>query len=216
MSRPTCSSTFFLAFLLLLLAAPGATHAQTATQSTTVAPRASSTDGLFLHVRAGGHGIAFENAGDDTGATLGLRAGYGFSDRVTLYVGLEGADLDGGSRLPGLETEETSGLVYAELGGRFHFRPGHRLVPYADAAIAVIGAGSEARAYGGDVGYGGAGFSVGGGALYFLSPTLALEGGASFTPGRLMESDLGGVNENIGVGVAGVRMHVGLTFYPFR
>ena len=61
-------------------------------------------------------------------------------------------------------------------------------------------------------------FSDGGsvGTLYFISPTVALEGGASFTPGRLMESDLGGVSENIGVGVAGVRMHVGLTFYPFR
>jgi hypothetical protein len=182
MLRPARYSTLFHAFLLLL-AVPVVTHAQTATRSTTVAPGASSTDGLFLHVRAGGHGIAFE---------------------------------DGGSRLPGLETDETSGLVYAELGGRFHFRPGHRLVPYADAAIAVIGAGSEARTYGGDVGYGGAGLSVGGGALYFLSPTVALEGGASFTPGSLMESDLGGVNEDIDIGVAGVRMHVGLTFYPFR
>lgn len=196
-----------LALILLLAAVPLSARAQSA---------ASNTDGLFLHVRAGGHGVAFEDAGDDTGATLGLRAGYGVSDRVTLYFGLEGADLDGGSRLPGLDTDETSGLVYAELGGRFHFRPGHRLVPYADVAVAVIGAGSEARAYGGDVGYGGAGLSLGGGALYFLSPTVALEGGASFTPGSLMERDLGGADEDIGVGVAGVRMHVGLTFYPFR
>lgn len=195
-----------LALLLVLAAVPLCVQAQTA----------SSTDGLFLHVRAGGHGVAFEDAGDDTGATLGLRAGYGVSDRFTLYLGLEGADLDGGSRLPGLDTDETSGLVYAELGGRFHFRPGHRLVPYADAAIAVIGAGSEARAYDGDVGYGGAGLSLGGGALYFLSPTVAIEGGASFTPGSLMERDLGGADEDIGVGVAGVRIHVGLTFYPFR
>jgi len=108
MLRPTRYPTLFLALLLLLLAAPVTTHAQRGTRSTTVAPRASSTDGLFLHARADGHGIAFEDAGDDTGATLGLRAGYGVSDRVTLYLGLEGADLDGGSRLPGLETDETS------------------------------------------------------------------------------------------------------------
>lgn len=196
-----------LALVLILTAVPLSAYAQTA---------ASSTDGLFLHVRAGGHGVAFEDAGEDTGATLGLRAGYGVSDRLTLYLGLEGGGLDGSSRLPGLDTDETSGLVYAELGGRFHFRPGHRLVPFADAAVTVIGAGSEARAYDGDVGYGGAGFSLGGGALYFLSPTVALEGGASFTPGSLLERDLGGADEDIGVGVAGIRMHVGLTLYPFR
>jgi hypothetical protein len=193
-------------FVLLLAAAP-ALHAQGAR---------SHTDGLFLHARTGGHGIAFEDAGDDTGASIGLRAGYGFSDRFTLYVGLEGGGLDGQSRLQGLDTDQTSGVAYVELGGRYHFRPGHRFVPYADAALTLIGVGSENDAYDGDVGYGGAGLSVGGGALYFVTPSIAVEGGVSFTPGSLMERELGGASEDVSVGVAGVRMHVGLTLYPFR
>ncbi|MEM8556231.1 MAG: outer membrane beta-barrel protein [Bacteroidota bacterium] len=197
--------------LVLLLIAPASAFAQF---DAPARPAYSNTDGLFLHLRSGGHGIAFNDAGDDSGGSIGLRVGYGLSRRVTLYLGFEGGSLGGESRLPGMEAIDDSGLAYLELGGRYHFRPGHRFVPYADAALFVMGAGADLP--GDDVTYAGAGLSAGAGALYFVTPRVALEGGATFSGGRLFERELDGRDDDIEIGMAGVRMHVGVTFYPFR
>ncbi|GAB5535930.1 MAG: hypothetical protein Rubg2KO_21790 [Rubricoccaceae bacterium] len=196
--------------LFLLIAILGATASPTDAQ----AQARSSTDGLFLHARAGGHGVAFEDAGDDTGGSIGLRLGYGLSDHLTLFVGAEGGSLDGGSRLQGLDGQDDSGVVYLEAGGRLHILPRQRLVPYVDAAFAVVGAGADRD--GGDVAYAGLGGSLGLGALYFVSPTIALEGGATFTPGVYRDREIGDVETDVDIGVAGVRMHVGFSVYPFR
>ena len=204
--------------ILLLLIAPTAAYAQMVDDPAPIVRDASSTDGLFLHARLGGHGIAYENAGDAEGGGLGLRAGYGFSDRFTLYLGIEGAGVKGGRGFEGLEANDDYGLVYLELGSRFHFRRGRQLVPYADLAVSVIGVGYEGTgSYAqDDITYGGAGLSLGGGVLYFLSETIALDGGLSFTPGSLMEVDIDGRTEDVDIALTGARLHVGITLYPFR
>lgn len=215
--QPTHGPMHRVALLLLLLAAPAAAYAQAPPPS--AALPASHTDGLFLHARTGGHGIAYEDGIDDAdGGGLGLRVGYGFNDRFTLYLGVEGAGLTGSRGFDGLGSDEEYGIAYVELGSRFHFRPGRKLVPYADAAISVIGLGYDGTGGydGNDVTYGGAGVSLGGGVLYFLSPTLALDGGLAFTPGSLLEQHVGGQTEDVDIKLTGARIHVGLTFYPFR
>jgi hypothetical protein len=52
--------------------------------------------------------------------------------------------------------------------------------------------------------------------LYFVSPTFALEGGLAFTPGSLMEQDIEGRGQDVDIALAGVRLHIGATLYPFR
>lgn len=104
--------------------------------------------------------MAFDGPGDAEGGGLGLRAGYGVSDRFTLYLGVEGAGLDGGRGFEGLGDDEEYSVLYIELGSRFHFRPGQQLEPYADVAFAVVGLGYDgAGSYAGnDVTYGGAAY----------------------------------------------------------
>jgi len=97
--------------LLLLLVAPVAVHAQSGS------PVATHTDGFFFHARFGGLGIALEDADDD--GSLGLRAGYGFSDRFTLCAGLDIAEPSSTFEGPG--DGEGYGLIYLKLmGARLH------------------------------------------------------------------------------------------------
>jgi hypothetical protein len=69
---------------------------------------------------------------------------------------------------------------------------------------------------GNDVTYGGAGVSLGAGLLYFLSPTFALDTGLAFTPGSLMEREVGRTSEDVDIALTSARIHVGLSVYPFR
>jgi hypothetical protein len=203
---------------LATLAAPSVAFAQTDAAPPSATESAYGTSGLFLHARTSGHGMGFDGPDDAEGVGLGLRAGYGISDRFTLYLGVEGAGLDGGSGFEGLGTDEKSGVLYIELGSRLHFRSDQRLKPYADVALAVVGLGYDgAESYAGtDVTYGGAGVSLGAGLLYFLSPRFALDTGLAFTPGSLMEREVGRTREEVDIALTSARIHVGLSVYPFR
>jgi hypothetical protein len=203
---------------LAILSAPSVAFAQTEVVPPSATENTYEPSGLFLHARTSGHGMAFDGPGDAEGLGLGLRAGYGVSDRFTLYLGVEGAGLDGGRGLDGLGTDEKYGVLYIELGSRFHFRPGQQLEPYADVALAVVGLGYDGvESYAGtDVTYGGAGVSLGAGLLYFLSPKFALDTGLAFMPGSLMEREAGRNNEDVDIALTSARIHVGLSVYPFR
>ena len=203
---------------LAILAAPSVAFAQTEVVPPSATENTYETSGLFLHARTSGHGMAFDGPGDAEGLGLGLRAGYGVSDRFTLYLGVEGAGLDGGSGFEGLGADEKYGVLYIELGSRLHFRSGHQLKPYADVALAVVGLGYDGvESYAGnDVTYGGAGVSLGAGLLYFLSPKFALDTGLAFMPGSLMEREVGRNNEDVDIALTSARIHVGLSVYPFR
>jgi hypothetical protein len=162
--------------------------------------------------------MAFDGPGDAEGVGLGLRTGYGVSDRFTLYLGVEGAGLDAGGGFEGPGAGEQYGVLYIELGSRFHFRSGQQLKPYADVALAVVGLGYDgAESYAGnDVTYGGAGVSLGAGLLCFLSPKFALDTGLAFTPGGLVEREIGRNREDVDIALTSARIHVGLSVYPFR
>jgi hypothetical protein len=110
---------------LAILAAPSVAFAQTDVVPPSATENTYEATGLFLHARTSGHGMAFDGPGDAEGLGLGLRAGYGVSNRFTLYLGVEGAGLNGGGGFDGLGADEKSGVLYIELGSRFHFRSGH-------------------------------------------------------------------------------------------
>ncbi len=198
----------FIALLLVLAGSPGMVVAQSD----------ANTHGAFLNIRAGGHGVAFENDDDGEGLGSGLRLGYGFNKRFTMYLGMEVAGMKGDMEFEEFAAGDEFSVAFFELGGRYHFRPQERLVPFADASLAIMGViyEKDQTTNGTEVTYGGLGGSFGGGVMYFVTPKLAVEGAASFVPGNLSDRSVGSQDNSVDIGMASVRMTVGVSFYPFR
>ena len=175
----------------------------------------SNTRGFFLHVRGGGYGVGFEDDRDGTGSGIGLRMGWGISERVTLFAGMEGGEIGNGDGFPGLPAGDGYGLLYLDAGARFHFRTDARLVPFLEAGANVLGVWFD-NEQNEEAQYGGLSASLGGGILYFVSPQVGLEGSALFNAGGLMTSEIGGVERDEDIALAGVRLQVGLSVYPNR
>jgi len=89
----------------------------------------------------------------------GIKAGYGFSRLFTLYLGIEGAEMNAGD-FSGDENEEF-GLGFAELGAQFNFRTGK--------PAAVFDPDEDS-----DITFTGGGITLGGGLKYFVSKRLRL------------------------------------------
>ncbi|MEK9499982.1 hypothetical protein WI372_03160 [Gemmatimonadota bacterium DH-20] len=176
-------------------------------------PDPSITRGLHLSLRTGGMGIGFEDDRDATGGGLGLRIGYGFTDRFTAYLGLDGSEMSD-SDFEGVPADEDFGAAVVELGGRFHFRTTERWVPFAEASLSLIGVAFDDDE-GREVGYGGPAGSVGAGLLFFASPTVAIEAGGAFTAGELQHREVNGVDTDVGIATSAVRIHIGVSLYPF-
>lgn len=175
----------------------------------------SNGTGLMLGIRSGAHGIGFEGDRDGTGTAFGLRAGYGFSERFTAFAGVDRLSVSDGDGFEGLPAGDSYHALYVDLGGRFHFRTDERLIPFAEVGASIVGldfdniSGDETR-------YGGAAASLGAGLLWYAAPAVALEGAASLSAGRLMDREVAGVKDDVEISMSGLRVHVGLTFYPFQ
>lgn len=196
-----------LGLILAILAVPAAAAAQTA-------PDPSNTQGLFLNARAGGYGVGYEGDRDGTGTGFGLRVGYGFSERLTAFFGFEGGSISEGDGFEGVPDGDDYGMLFLDLGARLHFRRDARLVPFLEVGGSVVGLWFD-TADDDEAQYGGLGVSLGAGLLYFVSPRLALEGATLFSAGSLMEREIAGVGDDVDIGVAGIRMQVGVSYYPF-
>jgi hypothetical protein len=209
--RPSRGAHRLAGFLLLTtLAAPAAAAAQTDAPG---AGDPSHTRGLFLHLRTGGYGIAFHDDRDGTGTGGGVRIGYGLSERVTLFAGFEGGTISEGDGFEGLPEDDDYGLLHLDVGARVHFRTNQRLVPFLEGGFDVVGVwfdDTQDR----EATYGGASAALGGGLLWFASPRVALETSALFNAGALMEAEIGGVDQDADLGLAGVRLQVGVSYYP--
>ena len=207
------SGSLVLLALTASLSLPSVAAAQGTDPAADLDP--SNTQGFFLHVRGGGYGVGFEDDRDGTGSGFGLRMGYGISERVTLFAGMEGGEIDNGDGFQGLPQGDSYGLLYLDVGARLHFRTDARLVPFVEAGADVVGVwfDDEQRE---EAQYGGLSASLGGGILYFVTPQVGLEGSAPFNAGGLMSSEIGGVSRDEDIALAGVRLHVGLSVYPNR
>ena len=175
----------------------------------------STTQGLFLQLSADGQALGFnEDDFDETddGGGLALRAGYGVSRVVTLYVGVSGAQVDG----------ETNGVINdtydwtaGEIGARLHLLPSARLVPYLDVALRGVAATYDEA----DLEFRGGGAALGGGLAYYVSPSVALDVALRFGGGGFEEVQLGGLSADIDAddfGYGEGRFSVGLTAFPLR
>jgi hypothetical protein len=139
-----------------------------------------------------------------TTAGGGLTVAYGVNEWLT--VALNG---------DGRESEDDRHLSFADLGAQF-FLPGwNRLLPHFD--VALTGGRVEFEAAGGAIDTRGAGLSVGGGVLYFLSRSFALDGTLLRTAGDLDPSADGERVKDVGaIDVSGTRFLIGVRWYPWR
>lgn len=175
----------------------------------------SNTRGLYLNVHASATSITYE-ADDfedfdetDGGGGLGVEVGYGFSPLVSLFVALNGSGMeaDGG---------DTYTLGHGDLGVRFNFRSGERLVPYASLAVTGRQATFEFE-NGGEIELSGGGGTLGGGLAYFVSPRLALDAGLRLTAGTFTDVSVGRLTvSNFDVDAGSGRLVFGLSWFPTR
>ncbi len=193
-----------LALVALALCLPGMAFGQ-----------ASKTKKLFLNATLGAQGLYFDGSGldeNDPGGSISFRAGWGFTELFTLYLSLNGAQMNGGGN-PFVEDDYEWGAL--ELGGRFNFRSGKALVPFADVALRAVAVVREDI----DLEYLGGGITLGGGAAYYLTPSVALEVGLRLGWGGFNEVERGTVMLDIDpddFGYAESRLSFGLVFYPLR
>ncbi len=193
-----------LALLLVSFTLSHAAHGQ-----------ASKTEKLFLNATLGAQGLYFDADGldaSDPGGSISFRAGWGFSELFTLYLSLNGAEMQGDDN-PFIEDDYEWGAL--ELGGRFNFRSGKPFVPFADVALRAVAVVREDI----DLEYLGAGMTIGGGAAYYLTPSVALELGLRLGWGGFNEVDQSTVALDFDTddfGYAESRLSFGLVFYPMR
>ena len=124
--------------------------------------------------------LAIQTLKTGLGGGGGVLVGYAITPRLTAFAGAD--VVKQGSRTPGLVGHFK--LTHLELGARMSFplRGSSRVLPYAMASAGrrslsttvVDLAGNTAR-----IGLSGLTLGVGGGAQYFLSPALALDGGVN-------------------------------------
>jgi hypothetical protein len=182
MNKPT----LLLSSLALLAAAP--LHAQLD------AP--SNTRGFSLDVHL--QGTSFDTDMDDdqdpfTGGGLGVGVAYGFSSGLALFLNTDFGSLESDDVPDGLVDD----ALQLDLGARMNFGGGRRaLVPYLEAALSGIALQGESD-LGGEVQYGGAGVTIGGGVQYFLSRSLSLNAGLRVTNGALTTVEVDGDDEDL-------------------
>jgi hypothetical protein len=163
--------------VLIALAGAGVPAAAEAQEPTTVAPRGTAGFHIGLGLTAITAALSPEEA-RDAGAGAMLRVGYGFGDRVGVYLRGSFAELGaaGGDR-------DDYGMGFWDVGVRVHPVPGWRLQPYVEGGYTDHTVVHDRRIYSR-----GHAFSLGAGAELPWTRRLALDGGISLTHGRISET----------------------------
>ncbi len=177
----------------------------------------STTRGWSLGAHLMGTSLTVEEGDANTGGGLGLRAGYGFNRIVTVFLQVDGSQID----IPvGENIAGQWALAHADVGARFHFANSlRRWVPYLDASIgarsvSVEDAELEGEAAG-KVSFNGSAFTVGTGVSIFFKPSLALDVSLKFSNGTFNEVDVGSVSvQDLDIDASSVRFGVGLMWWP--
>lgn len=190
---------------LMLLAASG-----------TVAAQARAAAGaLRLNAHAGAATFARDGRGGAVGPGAGLSAGYGFSDRITAAVTVDRALMDDG--------EDEFTLQHVDAGLRVHLSGGGTgLVPYVGGGLTWRSVRLEDHEFLGDtfdVRIAGTGPTIGAGVLWFVSGSIALEAGATWTGGRMEQVTVEGLHvsqEDYIMTNASGRVAVGVSWFARR
>lgn len=193
-------------------------HAQHQAPRTLSAPAglmigAHTTAALGTTIRPSGEVTPFETA---PGVGGGVRVGYAFTPRLMAWAGADVVK-------QGEESFGTTGsfaLTHVEAGARYSFPiPRQRFRPYVTASIAHRALGTtavdEVSGEQADLAFTGTSFGAGAGVEYFLSPTMAIDGGVALSTGQLGTFKLDGQRLDLPVeGSTSARLMAGLNWYP--
>lgn len=188
-----------LATVVLLLVVPDGAEAQ--------ARRWSDPTGFHVGLNVNGAALAFEGGGDaETGGGGGLVLGWGFTNLLTLYLEISGAELDlaNGS--------DTYTLSHADLGVRFNFRDGgKRWRPYALVGFGARAAGMDIL---GDLfTISGSSLNFGGGVAYFFSRKISADVGFKWNAGDFTEAEYRGATLAIEESAVSSRFSLGVNYW---
>jgi opacity protein-like surface antigen len=175
---------------------------------------------LNAHLTGGAITPLGEGTEAETGGGLGLALGYGFNDRIILYLNVDGTAVEYDEDVTD-SPDDTYSLVHADLGVRMNFgHPGLKLRPYINAAFTGIAAAEEYELAGEDLDQviSGGGLTVGGGIQYFFSPALALDLGLQATQGAFTRVSIDDEDEELSpddvTAFTTSRVQLGLTWHP--
>lgn len=184
----------------------GALHTPAAAQS--------NTQGFSVGAFLNGSAAQVEDADEaDSGGGLSLHLGYGVNESVSLFARVSGAAIEAEGF-----AEDQYALAHFDLGARYSFgSTASRLRPFLQGAYsgraASFDLGSE-----GTLDVRGSGFTGGGGLEYFVSPTMSIEGGLSFTSGEFNEGRLDGSEwvdlDDTSFDMTTTRVDLGVTWHP--
>lgn len=197
----------------MLVAAATAVAQSQATESK------SNTRGLLLGIALNGSSIDSDEFDDDSrsGGGLGLQLGWGFTPRFTLLAGLTAAQLD--------DDPEDFVLAHFDLLARFNFRSGgHAFVPFLEGGFSVrvaaqddveiVDNGSTETV---DFEISGGALTVGGGAHYYVTPSVAFTASLQLSTGEFSTVKFDDVSvDGFEIDATTTRLNIGLTLYPMR
>lgn len=179
----------------------------------------SDNSGFLLNLHLVGNGISGVGADVEmeNGGGVGVALGYGFTDRVALYLNVDGAQIEYDEDAD--VEDDTYTAVTADLGVRMNFgNEGMKLRPYINAAISGLVLAEEDEIAGEELEatISGGGLTVGGGVQYFFSPSLALDVALQATQGAFTDIAVNDEDEELDEGIAFTtsRIQLGLTWHP--
>ncbi len=191
----------------------------TASAQAVGSPRAS-TSNFFLGAALSGASIKFEGDGSETqtGGGIAVQLGYGFTPKFALFIEAAGGPIEPEE---GGDGEFTLG--HLDLGARYHFtNPSRKLAPYLEAALTGRSLMAKDVDFDDDPGtaqsevtFSGAGFTFGGGLLYFFSPKWAFNGGLKWTVGEFNTVKVDNVSvSGFEADATSGRLNLGITWFP--
>ena len=179
----------------------------------------SNTKGLLIGIALNGSSIDSDEFDDDSrsGGGLGLQLGWGFTPRFTLLAGLSAALLD--------DDPEDFVLAHFDLLARFNFRSGgHAFVPFLEGGFSGRVAAQDDVDFEDngatetvDLEISGSAFTFGGGAHYYVTPSVAFTASLQVSAGEFSTVKVDDVSiDGFEIDATSTRLNLGLTLYPMR
>lgn len=177
----------------------------------------SNNSGFMLNAHLTGIGISgtVDDSEVQSGGGLGLAIGYGFNERLTLFLNVDGAVLeyDEGDEVDGDDGEYD--LATADLGLRINFgNEGQKLRPYLETGFTGVVQSDEVEEF--ETSIAGGALLLGAGLQYFFTPSLAFDGALKLNSGSFTTIEIDGEDEDFdeGVGFNQSRLQLGVTWHP--
>lgn len=183
----------------------------------TLGAQSSSTSGFMLNAHLSGTGISgtVDASELQSGGGIGLAVGYGFNERVTLFLNVDGAVLE---YVEGDQADGDDGkynVSTADLGLRINFgSESRKLRPYLNTGFTGVVQSDEADGFESSVS--GGGLLLGAGLQYFFTPSLAFDGALNLTTGSFTTFEINDEEADLdeGVGFNHSRLQLGVTWHP--